>query len=77
VNIFTPPQFGAFVAWLAIWRGPLSVLIHPNTTEPDVNLGTRELRNHTERAIWMGERFPLDTAIFKRIENEKEVSRGG
>ncbi|KAK0617424.1 DOPA-like domain-containing protein [Immersiella caudata] len=75
VNIFTPAQFGAFVAWLAIWRGPLSVLIHPNTTETDVNLGRRELRNHTQRAIWMGERFPLDTAIFKRIETATEVPR--
>ncbi|UKZ72500.1 hypothetical protein TrVFT333_000130 [Trichoderma virens FT-333] len=22
VNVFTPAQFGAFVSWLAIWRGP-------------------------------------------------------
>ncbi|KAL2259792.1 hypothetical protein VTK26DRAFT_6394 [Humicola hyalothermophila] len=64
VNLFTPAQFGAFVPWLAIWRGPLSVLIHPNTTETDIAGNQRELRNHTERAIWMGERIPLDTAVF-------------
>ncbi|WKT49343.1 Dopa 4,5-dioxygenase [Fusarium oxysporum f. sp. vasinfectum] len=29
VNVFSPAQFGAFVAWLAIWRGPLSALVHP------------------------------------------------
>ncbi|KAK7995126.1 DOPA-like domain-containing protein [Apiospora arundinis] len=52
VNLFTPAQFGAFVPWLAIWRGPLSALMEV------------EKRNHTERAIWMGERIPLDTAIF-------------
>ena len=34
VNIFTPAQFGAFIPWLVINRGPLSVLIHPNTVDP-------------------------------------------
>ncbi|KAK0641249.1 DOPA-like domain-containing protein [Cercophora newfieldiana] len=79
VNIFTPHQFGAFVAWLAIWRGPLSVFIHPNTNEPEVSLGQQEFRNHTQRAIWMGERFPLDTTIFQKIDAEKvtEIPRGG
>jgi DOPA 4,5-dioxygenase len=64
VNLHTPSQFGAFVSWLAIWRGPLSALVHPNTVE-DGNEGEIEQRNHTERAIWMGERFPLDLGIFK------------
>lgn len=76
VNVFTPAQFGAFIPWLAIWRGPLSALVHPNTTE-----GTEgdevgesrgrsaaevavERRNHTQRAIWMGERVPLDLSAF-------------
>lgn len=65
VNLFTPAQFGAFIPWLAVWRGPLSVLVHPNTTETDVPEHERELRNHTERAIWLGERVPLDTGIFR------------
>ena len=66
VNVFTPAQFGAFVAWLAIWRGPLSVLIHPNTTEADDGTELeRDLRNHTQRAIWMGERVPLDVGRFR------------
>ncbi|KAK6836424.1 DOPA 4-5-dioxygenase [Apiospora arundinis] len=70
VNLFTPAQFGAFVPWLAIWRGPLSALVHPNTvmTAEERAAGLDEMevekRNHTERAIWMGERIPLDTAIF-------------
>ncbi|KAI0437451.1 DOPA-like domain-containing protein [Xylaria telfairii] len=63
VNLFTPAQFGAFVPWLAIWRGPLSVLIHPNTVE-DGSHAEIELRNHSERAIWMGERIPLDFTGF-------------
>jgi len=29
VDLFTPEQFGAFIPWLVIHRGPLSVLIHP------------------------------------------------
>lgn len=65
VNLFTPAQFGAFIPWLAIYRGPLSVLIHPNTVEPGVDHAEAELRNHTQRAIWMGERIPLDTGLFR------------
>ncbi|KAK0628828.1 DOPA-like domain-containing protein [Bombardia bombarda] len=66
VNLFTPAQFGAFIPWLAIHRGPLSALVHPNTTETDVPEAERELRNHTQRAMWMGERYPLDTGLFRR-----------
>ena len=67
VTLLTPAEFGAFVPWLAIWRGPLSVLVHPNTTEASVSLGERELRNHTQRAIWMGEKLPIDTSRFKQL----------
>ncbi|KAK1671478.1 dopa 4,5-dioxygenase [Colletotrichum godetiae] len=69
VNIFTPAQFGAFIPWLTIYRGPLSVLIHPNTIEEGVDHNATELRNHTQRATWMGERLPLDTSIFYRRKN--------
>lgn len=65
VNLFTPAQFGAFVSWLAIWRGPLSALIHPNTVEEEGKELESDLRNHTERAIWMGERLPLDVSAWK------------
>jgi len=65
VNLHTPAQFGAFVPWLAINRGPLSVLIHPNTVD-EKGLQTEEERNHTQRAIWMGERLPVRTQIFRR-----------
>lgn len=44
VNVFTPAQFGAFVPWLVINRGPLSVLLHPNTGD--------DLRDHTQLATW-------------------------
>ncbi|SMY25471.1 unnamed protein product [Zymoseptoria tritici ST99CH_1A5] len=57
VNLFTPQQFGAFVSWLVIHRGPLSVLLHPNTGDA--------MRDHTQRAIWMGERYPLQTGPLR------------
>lgn len=40
----SPEQFGAFVPWLVINRGPLSALIHPNTDDG--------VRDHTQRATW-------------------------
>ena len=44
VNVFSPEQFGAFVSWLVVWRGPLSALIHPNTGD--------DVRDHSQRATW-------------------------
>lgn len=61
VNLFTPAQFGAFIPWLVINRGPLSALVHPNTDGAG-----EEKRNHTQRATWLGERLPLDLSLFKR-----------
>ncbi|KAL1858359.1 hypothetical protein VTK73DRAFT_7813 [Phialemonium thermophilum] len=65
VNLHSPAQFGAFIPWLAVWRGPLSALVHPNTTGEGDPRRRAEL-DHTERAIWMGERFPLDLTVFRR-----------
>ncbi|MCJ1260999.1 hypothetical protein MMC22_000863 [Lobaria immixta] len=59
VDIFTPAQFGAFIPWLVINRGPLSALVHPNTGDDE--------RDHTQRATWMGERIALDLGIFTRM----------
>ncbi|KAF2147231.1 uncharacterized protein K452DRAFT_293690 [Aplosporella prunicola CBS 121167] len=57
VNLFTPEQFGAFIPWLVINRGPLSALVHPNTGEDE--------RDHTQRATWMGQPLPLRLKLFK------------
>lgn len=79
VSLFTPAQFGAFVPWLVIWRGPLSALIHPNTTEEGYEADV-ELRNHTQRATWMGEKVPLDVSLFiewgrrQREENKHKAA---
>ncbi|KAL2043024.1 hypothetical protein N7G274_004083 [Stereocaulon virgatum] len=64
VNVFTPAQFGAFIAWLVINRGPLSALVHPNTGDDE--------RDHTQRAIWMGDRIPLDLSIFRQMREARE-----
>lgn len=66
VNLFTPAQFGALIPWLVINRGPLSVLVHPNTTEEE------EERNHTQRATWLGDRIPLDLRLFKLMKAKRE-----
>ncbi|KAK8152223.1 DOPA-like domain-containing protein [Phyllosticta citrichinensis] len=67
VNLFTPAQFGAFIAWLVIHRGPLSALVHPNTGD--------DLRDHTQRAMWLGEPMPLNVGLFRRLEEEKRRMR--
>jgi len=56
-------QFGAFIPWLVINRGPLSALIHPNTDE--------EERDHTQRATWMGNPLPLNLKLFKKRREGK------
>lgn len=78
VSLFTPAQFGAFVSWLTIWRGPLSALVHPNTNEEGLE-SVNELRNHTQRAMWMGEKVPLDLTIFyewrrKELEERRKAN---
>lgn len=65
VNLFSPAQFGAFIPWLVVHRGPLSVLIHPNTLDGE------EERNHTQQATWLGERIPLDLRLFKLMKQKQ------
>ena len=80
VDILTPAQFGAFVAWLVINRGPLSALVHPNTgdhvvsalflqtfdslKEDMIDEDTALQRDHTQRATWLGDRLPLDLSRY-------------
>jgi aromatic ring-cleaving dioxygenase len=42
-------------------RGPLSALLHPNTEDEE-----EEERNHTQRATWIGQAWPLDLSVFKK-----------
>ncbi|PUU81867.1 DOPA-like domain-containing protein [Tuber borchii] len=59
VDILTPVHFGAFVPWLVINRGPLSVLLHPNTDDT--------LRDHTQRATWLGKEVPIDIGLLRKL----------
>lgn len=72
VNLFTPAQFGAFIPWLVVNRGPLSALVHPNTDDGD------ELRAHSQRATWLGERIPVDLDMLKKFMEvrDKEKKEG-
>ncbi|KAH5582108.1 hypothetical protein HBI24_123670 [Parastagonospora nodorum] len=63
VNLFTPEQFGAFIPWLVINRGPLSALIHPNSDD--------EVRDHSQRATWMGQPVPLNLKGLRRMVEKK------
>ncbi|KAI4263360.1 MAG: hypothetical protein L6R42_001486 [Xanthoria sp. 1 TBL-2021] len=67
VDLFTPAQFGAFIPWLAINHGPLSVLIHPNTGKSRLD--------HTQNAIWIGNRLDLKLDTFDKEEEMDEVAR--
>ena len=62
-HLYILEQFGAFVPWLVINRGPLSALIHPNTGEDE--------RDHTQRATWMGQPLPLNLGLFKKMAQLK------
>ncbi|KAJ3075737.1 hypothetical protein HDU98_007129, partial [Podochytrium sp. JEL0797] len=53
VDVFTPVEFGAFLSWIALNRGALSVLAHPHTAPG------KELEDHVVHGIWCGEKVPL------------------
>ena len=54
---FSPEMFSQFVPWLALNRGDLVILVHPNTG--------RDLIDHRDRALWLGEKVDLELSILK------------
>jgi aromatic ring-cleaving dioxygenase len=48
---FAPAEFARLVPWLMLNRGPLDVLVHPETGD--------DLVDHRDHAAWLGERLPL------------------
>ena len=58
-------QFGAFIPWLTINRGPLSAMIHPNTGD--------EYRDHTQRATWMGTPWPVNLRLFQEALKKRNA----
>jgi DOPA 4,5-dioxygenase len=53
---FRPEVFGHLVPWLALHRGGLVVFVHP--------ISDNELRDHSDRAMWMGAVRPLDLSVL-------------
>jgi aromatic ring-cleaving dioxygenase len=49
---FAPAQFSDVVGWLTLNHGSLDVFVHPNTGD--------ELRDHRDRALWLGRQHSLD-----------------
>ena len=59
---FAPALFDQVVPWLALNRGPLIILVHPETGD--------HLRDHRDHALWMGQVMPLKLSIFTREQGE-------
>lgn len=49
---FDAAEFAPVVGWLALNHGALDVLVHPNTGDA--------LRDHRDRALWLGRSYALD-----------------
>jgi len=62
---FNVDVFAAIVPWLALNRGALSVLVHPNTLAPRTD--------HLQHAMWLGPPLPLrGDALQERITVDEE-----
>jgi aromatic ring-cleaving dioxygenase len=53
---FAPAVFADVVPWLLLNRGPLDLLIHPETRD--------DLTDHRDHAMWLGEKLPLRLQVF-------------
>ena len=66
VSLRYPLELGTMVAWLTVHRGPLSVLVHPNTEGTEEEDEIAAINDHTERALWLGDPVELNLAFFKK-----------
>lgn len=53
---FAPAHFAAVMSWLTLNHGALDVFAHPNTGD--------ELRDHRDRALWLGHSHVLNLAAL-------------
>ncbi|KAJ7533787.1 hypothetical protein O6H91_13G064900 [Diphasiastrum complanatum] len=61
IDLKSPEEFLLFVPWIQVNRRGLSVLVHPNTGN--------SLKDHTENAIWIGEKQVLNTRYLNEIDD--------
>lgn len=59
---FEPEQFAEIVPFLAFNRGDLVIFIHPESGD--------ELRDHRDRALWLGAKLELNLEIFTKAPAE-------
>ena len=59
-------QFGEVVPWLMRHRSGLSVLVHPYSED--------HVSDHTERALWLGDRIALDIDFLRRHETRASLA---
>jgi aromatic ring-cleaving dioxygenase len=57
---FAPAVFADVVPWLMVNRGPLDLLIHPETGD--------DLADHRDHAMWLGEKLPLRLEVFAKTD---------
>jgi DOPA 4,5-dioxygenase len=55
---FAPDELARLVPWLMLNRGPLAVLVHPETGD--------EVADHTVHAAWLGGPLPLRLEALAR-----------
>ena len=53
---FAPHLFAEIIPWMALNRGGLNVLIHPETGD--------DLADHSSHAMWLGESIDLRLEVF-------------
>ena len=58
---FLPDQFAALVPWIALNRGGLVVLVHPDTGEAPAD--------HSDHAIWLGAKLTLDIEFLRNFDS--------
>jgi aromatic ring-cleaving dioxygenase len=66
VSLRSPLELGTMIAWFITHRGPLSVLIHPNTIDTGEPDDVESINDHTKRGIWLGDPIELDLGFFER-----------
>lgn len=60
---FEPTLFGEIVPWLSMNRRDLTILVHPETGD--------DLIDHSDYAMWLGDRATLDLKRFRERAAER------